>query len=297
MVEMKNKNLLIPGLLIMSVFLGGVMNISYVNAYVGTYEKRTNLSNPFVFIPDILYYDGNFGVSGIEEMFHQVFLFEEIFYIIYISSAILYSGDFDMMKIHLGTDNSTDYLYTGFEQNYNSKNIYLFKPSETGFYNITLRLGKDGFDSWSSMQIGVLELPSVNLNDGISWHQWDFSSDHITAVRINLDYGTYEIGAMTEDNIPSNFPGAEIYYMNLANYWIFGSHLFELIEDNPYLNGTKRINLTSGEYLFYSLSADWFGIRKAPEQSTGGSIPGYSLYLIVIVSLISIILVSKKVLL
>ena len=166
------------------------------------------------------------------------------------------------MKIHLGSDELVDYLYTGFEQRYQAKNVYLFKPSETGFYNITIRLGKTGRMCSSSMQIGVLELPSTNLNDVIDHNQWDFDGDSITAIRINLEYGNYEIGGLTEDGTPWSFPDAEVYYMDLAYYHTMGDHLFELKEDGNYLNGTEEIYLSSGEYLFYSLSADSIGIRE-----------------------------------
>ena len=109
-----------------------------------------------------------------------------------------------------------------------------------------------------------------------------------------MEYGVYEIGGITEDGYPSNFPSAEIYYMNLANYWTLGTHLFELTEDDPYLNGTERTSFSSGEYLFYSLSADWFGIREAPAQSTVGSIPGYPLLVLGLISLVSILIISIK---
>lgn len=166
-----------------------------------------------------------------------------------------------MMKIYLGSDESVDYLYTGFEQRYNAKNVYLFKPSETGFYNITIRLGKTGKMCSSSMQIGVLELPSTNLNDVIDHNQWDFDGNPITAIRINLEYGNYEIGGLTEDGTPWSFPYAEVYYMDLDNYWTH-LNLIELKENGNCLNGTEEIYLSSGEYLFYSLSADSIGIRE-----------------------------------
>lgn len=294
---MRNKKTnTIIGIFSIIISFGFLININSVVGYTGAYEKRTDSTNPFIFTVDILYYNDNFSVIEIEEMIHQVFLKEGVFYLIYVSSGILYSGDYDTMKIHLGNDEAIDYLYIGFEQRYQGKSVYLFKPSETGFYNITIRLGKAGFDSWSSMQIGVLELPSVNLNDVVDWSQWDFESNAITTIRINLEGGWYEIGGLTEDEIPWNFPSAEIYYINLATYHTMGDHLFELIENGSYLNGTERSFFFSDEYLFYSFSADSFGIREHIQEPVEPDlIPSFNpLIIIGIISIVSAITIKKR---
>ena len=75
------------------------------------------------------------------------------------------------------------------------------------------------------------------------------------------------------------------------------SGYYQLPEDDSdhRLDPDTEKYFSSGEYLFFDLYGFAFGIRKVPEQSTKGSISGYPLLILGFISLVSILIISKKV--
>ena len=83
----------------------------------------------------------------------------------------------------------------------------------------------------------------------------------------------------------------------LQRSWTSPFDFYQLPEDDSdhRLDPDTEKYFSSGEYLFFDLYGFAFGIRKVPEQSTKGSISGYPLLILGFISLVSILIISKKV--
>lgn len=292
MVLMKNKKIILLILFFLSTLVGITSNIRLVTGYVGTYEKRTDLSNPFIFTKDILYWNGGVLVSEVEYLYHQVFIQEGKHYLFFFDSGFATNAK---LWIYYSLDDFVDPFSVNVPD-YPIKYVLLFSPSQTGYYNLTLRFGLEGFDTWSSIQIGFLEVPIINLNEEIDWNYWDFTRDAITAAKMDLEDGMYEMGSIAEGTGHDVIYSESIFYKTLEPPLSISGY-YQLSEDNSdyRLDPDTKKFFSSGEYIFFSLSAYLFGIMKAPDQSTGDSIPGYPLFLIAMISLVSILIISKKV--
>ncbi len=289
---MRNKKIILLILFFLSTLVGITSNISLVTGYVGTYEKRTDSSNPFIFTKDILYWNDHVDVSGVEYLYHQVFLQEGKHYLFFFDSGFATDA---ILWIHYSADDSID-PFSVYVPDYPIKYVLLFSPSQTGYYTIILRFGLEGFYTSSSIQIGVLEVPIINLNEEIDWNYWDFTRDAITAAKMDLVGDWYEMGSIEEGTGYDVSYSDSIFYHDLEPPLSVSGYI-QLTESNSdyQLDSDTEKFFSSGEYLFFSLSGAPFGIRKVPEQSTGGSIPGYSLLLVGIISLVSIFIISKRI--
>ncbi len=281
---MKNKKIILPAILILSTLVGITSNISLVSGYVGVFEKRTDSSNPFVLTTDILYWNDDVHISEVEDLYHQVFLQEGTHYLLFFDSGLANGA---ILWILLSSDNSA--IFSAYVPDYPIKYVLFFSPSQTGYYTIIFRFGLEGSFTTSSIQIGFLEAPIINLNEEIDRNYWDFTQNAITAAKIELEEDNYEMGSKDLKYIDNS-----IYYMSLGSLSAYDYvQLTESSFDYRLDSDTERL-FSSGEYIFFSLSGHPFGIRKVPDQSTGGSIPGFSLLLVGFISLVSIFIISKK---
>lgn len=236
---MKNKKILFIGIFSLSIFLGFLPNISLVNGYIGTYEKRTDPLNPFIFIVDILYYNEEIAIHEVESLYHKVFLQEGKDYLLFIDSGLVDNA-------HVIVYYSADFWSDHFSDlpDYPITYVLFFRPSQTGFYTLYLELGLEGADSFCSIQIGFLEVPTINLNEVIDWQYWDFKWNSIIAAKMDLEEGYYEVEVI----------GTLVDYILYNNFDLI-SHHYQLSEDtsNCFEPDTKTF-FSSGEYIFFSLT-------------------------------------------
>lgn len=290
---MKNKKCFMIGFLMISVFLGIAIKTNYVKAYIGTYEKRTDPSNPFIFMTDIVYVpiDHELNFHEIETLYHQVVLQINNYYLFYLSCSL---GGISKLYFNLATDQFIDNYNEDFEY-ISDGMIYLvlFNVSQTGLYNLTLEFGTIGFDTYIGFYgIGFLELPNMNLNEEFAMNYWDFYSNYITTGKLHLENDYYTVA--TNDGIMQYYPSATVYYKNLGS-----AFQFEKLSEWAYLqidcSQDYKTYLISGDYCFFSLDGDEFGlIQTSSPSGTTQIIPGYSLFILGLTSLMTMLLLIKK---
>jgi len=172
----------------------------------------------------------------------------------------------------------------------------IFKPHKTGLYNISLsyRNYETTDDLFFKInEIGILEVPEHIFQDSSTLDRYEagilenWDSVYIVFGIVHLErFKDYKIQG-----------GLEIYKGYLLQYSLGSSK--KLDGNNPneelYTEG-DTLNVTAeGDYLFYELIGNPFLIhyQDAPSQ-TPNIIGGYSLLLLGIISLVPMLIISKK---
>lgn len=272
---MRNKNkkiiALTTSILLLSIF--GSFLLPTVKADVGRYEQRTDPTNPFLFAVDTLYFtsNGEISTSGVQHFYHQVFLEANKHYLFYDTQGFMNDENTEI-RIHSAISVAVDYY---FEHIYESNiaagyNLYM-NPTQTGLYNITVRWGIEGYDIYrGSYGIGVLEIPIVPLDTEITSDYWDFKTNVIMAVIIELDWNTeYQTGY---DGQRCDYLGVgTIYYTNqlysipyLDYVKLDGSHEVMNCSASDIIT-VNSLGYGAGKYLFYSLSYSKFSLMEVVE--------------------------------
>ncbi|MFX1504221.1 MAG: hypothetical protein ACFFDH_24890 [Promethearchaeota archaeon] len=288
---MKIRNLIIISFLTLSIFLGVISTSTYVNAYIGIYEKRTNPLNPFVFTTDIIYVPSgeNLTTTNIETFYHQVYLQSNKYYLLYIVGGPVSNDNWEF-DFHYLADNSIDNYVEYFSLTTGILYLLLLKPTITGYFNFTMIGGTLGhYTVLGFYGIGFLELPDMNLGDYFAYDYWDFNGNIIVAGKLTLNAGNYIVAS--DEGGMTYFPYSIVYYENLNSV-----NQFERLSENvyPQLNCSLgyKTYFTAGDYIFFSLNGDEFGLMNAPSQEP--LISGYPLFLLGLISMISIIIIIKK---
>ncbi len=254
------------------IFLGFTSSMNPVRGYIGSYEKRTDPLDPFVFTLDMLYYSSSsIELNGRENLYNQVFLFADSVYTIFINSGFLYDSSNPIIHFCYELYDGVNYKESFSVYPTLGKEVILFIPEFTGYYNLTLRVGVDGFTSWADIQIGILDVPTITLGVEFKCNDyWDFYSDAITIGIIDLDSGYYTVKAM-DDLIPHYWPSVPLYNIPFYAIWGIGGNYKSIanLSDSYLIDPAieSKTWMSGGEYVLCSPDPS-FGFSEYTSSST-----------------------------
>lgn len=191
---MRNKNRQIFIILTISVLLGFVMRIEPIKADIGQYELRTDPLDPFMFVVDTIYIPSGGGISfsGDNYFYHQVNLEEGNHYILYLVGGYIAIDDTNFY-FHSAISTSVDEYFIAITETRMKFVLYL-NPTTTGLFNLTIWCNTES-GSVGLYGIGFLKIPEVSLDIEMTSDYWDFISDSVFAVIIDLESGKdYQTG-------------------------------------------------------------------------------------------------------
>jgi len=170
--------------------------------------------------------------------------------------------------------NFEDYYHLWIDTNRTIGEEYiLYKPRYTGNYNLTMILGEDGHFSASSINIGILEVPSFCLKEELRYADyWDFNSDFLTIGKISLNSGIYTVKSIV-DGMTQYYGGLELYCIQNNETWGIHSdskRITDIQEDAEYylIDSSEEATtlLSSGDYIFYAPLYPYFGISEGEDR-------------------------------
>lgn len=298
---MQNKKRHLFIILVISLILGFIIRIDPIKADAGQYELKTDPLDPFMFVVDTIYItsDGYISFPGDNYFYHQINLEKDNHYIFYLVGGYI-SADDTKIHFHSAISTSVDEYFIAITEMRGKLVLYL-NPTTTGLYNLSIwcnaEHGSVGFSG-----IGFLKIPIVPLDTELTSDYWDFISDPIFAVIMDLESGKeYQTG----------YNGSHVGYSGLGNmYYCHINQLYsmsylvgdELDGSHNLLNHsstgiitTSGLGQGSGKYLFYSLGSYSFSLMEAEEDTiTPPIIPGYSIFIVGFVSISTIFLLIKR---
>ena len=178
----------------------------------GTYIQKSNIADPFIFTVDTLY--SNVGqsltYSGIVSNYHQVTCEAGKTYLFYSCDGPVAMDNLDI-EIRGTSPNYLVYqetLYDIFHTPNNDIVMYVWRPSSSNTFNITIThtTGSTAIPSFHGM--GVLLVPKIIVGDSLKKSHWDFPWFGITIAILDLEYKDYDPGAIGDTT--------DIYYFRSA---------------------------------------------------------------------------------
>ena len=242
---------------------------------------------------------GDISFSGDNYFYHQVNLEAGNHYMLYLVGGFI-SMDDTTFYFHSAISTSVDECFISITETRMEFVLYL-NPTTTGLYNLTIWCNAE-FGSVGFSGIGFLKIPEIPLDVEMTSDYWDFISNPVFAVIIDLESGKdYQTG----------YNGSHVGYSGLGDlHYCHVNQLYSI----PYLVGdeldeshnlmsystmdlitTNSLGQGSGKYLFYSLDNYKFSLMEGVDDTTPPPlIPGYSIFIIGFVSVSTIFLLTKK---
>lgn len=281
---------------IIGIFLfAGVISliIPQTRADTGIYEQRTDWLNPFLFEVDTIYTttDGYFHCNGTQTYYFQVYLEVGKYYAIYISGGAVC---LENMLIEVDNGDYAEWFYETSMRTY----LLFINPYNTGLCNFRLIDRQEGRTTMiGTHEMGVLEIPIIQLDTEFGYDYWDTSGSLITLGIMELDSKKqYQTG---HDGILHDYSALEIYCTELEYLFhvscLDGSHKRVDFTAQDIIT-TSKLSEHGGyydKYLFYSLNVGSFSLMEI-EQPAPPDL-GIIIWIIIlsIVGIISIVGIYK----
>lgn len=298
---MRNKNRHIFIILTISVILGFIIRINPIKADMGQYELRTDPLDPFMFVVDTIYVPstGDISFSGDNYFYHQVNLEAGNHYILYLIGGYIAIEDTNFY-FHSAISTSIDEYLIAITETRMEFVLYL-NPTTTGLYNLTIWCNAES-GTVGHYGMGFLNIPEVPLDTEMTSDYWDFISNSVFAVIMDLESGKeYQTGY---NGTHAGYSGmGDLYYCHVNQLYSIPYLVGDELDGSHTLMGystmdiitTNNLGQGSGKYLFYSLDYYKFSLMEAIEDITPPPvIPGYSILILGFVSISVILLLTKK---
>ncbi len=288
---MKSKNSATILLFLFFASLGILNSIQSVKAQTGIYQQKIYQGDPFSFAVDTIYTMSSSDYRMKNDTFHQAILDGDNYYVFYIKSNLVRYN----MTVWIQISDASESYFREDCGDGEYELLMMFKPQKTGLFNITL--SNRNYETLNDLyfqisEIGILEVPEYVFTYNSNYNRYEteiqekWDSTYIVFGIVHLErFVEYKIGF-----------GLEIYKAYLGEFSLGsnklnGNNLFdEQCTQGDVFNETSEI-----DYLFYELLGNPIQIYYQ-ESSTQEpvAIPGYSLIILGIISLSTILVKFKK---
>lgn len=252
--------------LILTIGIALVLVIAYpvpgARCQVNGNHQSTNPANPFMMLPDEIYYDDSYSIGAYEANYYRIYLEAGKYYVFY-----FYAGN-DYMNATLVSSSNTYILYEDdVPDGQGDGDYFLITPPETSYYNLTMRCDWDG-SAWTSCWLAFLEIPVVEYTGSIMTFEtnmyWDFDANGFIAVMCHFN------------DLTSQYKGSSL------GYSIYYTSTFSFVNYHMILTETGKPTLTStpvqfstSTVLFFSPHYNQIRIERVQQTEIPPAIPGF----------------------